>query len=334
VVAVALLVGGILLLFIDRTASSPRACRGELPPGLRHRDLPMPGHGTGRIPQAATIIGGMTRKLTRKQAAEFSFLLAVPTMAAATATRAVGLLDDGGPCLRTAEHLDLLRRGQRRGLHHRPARHQGPSWASLPSTASRLWLVPHRRGRHAAGPPGLGCPAEHGMNEGLDPERGALLLVDKPVGWTSFNVVSKVRKTLRKLCGHRVKVGHAGTLDPLASGLLVSAPAAAPSQLPGLTGGQGYLGRAAPGRDHAQLRPRDRGGRGAALGTISGRPKSGHCWPASRAPRCSRPPNFSAKHVEGERAYHLARKGEPVDLVARARGHPPHWSCWAWTGPK
>jgi tRNA U55 pseudouridine synthase TruB len=65
----------------------------------------------------------------------------------------------------------------------------------------------------------------------LDPEKGAILLVDKPVGWTSFNVVSKVRKTLRKLCGHRVKVGHAGTLDPLASGLLVIGTGSCTKQL-------------------------------------------------------------------------------------------------------
>ena len=69
------------------------------------------------------------------------------------------------------------------------------------------------------------------MSDALDPESGAILLVDKPVGWTSSNVVSKVRKTLRKLCGHRVKVGHAGTLDPLASGLLVLGTGSCTKQL-------------------------------------------------------------------------------------------------------
>ncbi len=48
-----------------------------------------------------------------------------------------------------------------------------------------------------------------------------LLLIDKPVGWTSFDVVAKVRGTLKKEVGERVKVGHTGTLDPLASGLMI-----------------------------------------------------------------------------------------------------------------
>ena len=51
---------------------------------------------------------------------------------------------------------------------------------------------------------------------------GRVLLVDKPLGWTSFDVVNKIRYTLKKAFGVKnIKVGHAGTLDPLASGLLV-----------------------------------------------------------------------------------------------------------------
>lgn len=48
-----------------------------------------------------------------------------------------------------------------------------------------------------------------------------LLLVDKPKGWTSFDVVAKVRSLLKKAGTAKPKVGHAGTLDPLATGLLV-----------------------------------------------------------------------------------------------------------------
>jgi tRNA pseudouridine55 synthase len=48
-----------------------------------------------------------------------------------------------------------------------------------------------------------------------------ILLIDKPREWSSFDVVAKVRNTLRKEAGHKVKVGHTGTLDPLATGLLV-----------------------------------------------------------------------------------------------------------------
>lgn len=48
-----------------------------------------------------------------------------------------------------------------------------------------------------------------------------IVLIDKPVGWTSFDVVAKMRNELKKKTGKKVKIGHAGTLDPLASGLLI-----------------------------------------------------------------------------------------------------------------
>ncbi len=50
---------------------------------------------------------------------------------------------------------------------------------------------------------------------------GAVFLIDKPLNWTSFDVVNKLRYRLNKLVGKRAKVGHAGTLDPLATGLLI-----------------------------------------------------------------------------------------------------------------
>ncbi len=62
--------------------------------------------------------------------------------------------------------------------------------------------------------PGMPFPAEF--------PKGALLLVDKPIGWTSFDVVNKIRYHLSRRLGiKRIKIGHAGTLDPLASGLLI-----------------------------------------------------------------------------------------------------------------
>jgi len=51
---------------------------------------------------------------------------------------------------------------------------------------------------------------------------GSIILIDKPLDWTSFDVVKKLRNRLTKITGIRkLKVGHAGTLDPLASGLLI-----------------------------------------------------------------------------------------------------------------
>lgn len=58
--------------------------------------------------------------------------------------------------------------------------------------------------------------------EAADFLSGALLLVDKPQGWTSFDVVNKVRGILRQKYGvKKIKVGHSGTLDPMATGLLL-----------------------------------------------------------------------------------------------------------------
>ena len=56
----------------------------------------------------------------------------------------------------------------------------------------------------------------------FDFEKGEILLVNKPYKWTSFDVVNLVRNYIRKQLGiKKIKIGHAGTLDPLASGLLI-----------------------------------------------------------------------------------------------------------------
>jgi tRNA pseudouridine55 synthase len=68
-------------------------------------------------------------------------------------------------------------------------------------------------------------------------ETGALLPVDKPLQWTSFDVVAKIRNTLRSVLQQkRVKVGHSGTLDPLATGLLLIAVGKATRSIETLTG--------------------------------------------------------------------------------------------------
>ena len=60
------------------------------------------------------------------------------------------------------------------------------------------------------------------FNSATDYAAGALILVNKPLKWTSFDIVKKVRSLVKKkLQLKKLKVGHAGTLDPLASGLLI-----------------------------------------------------------------------------------------------------------------
>ena len=71
----------------------------------------------------------------------------------------------------------------------------------------------------------------------FDPLGGAVILVDKPLGWTSHDVVNKIRGAMRSVVQRRnFKVGHAGTLDPLASGLWIMAYGPRTKELPTLTG--------------------------------------------------------------------------------------------------
>ena len=60
------------------------------------------------------------------------------------------------------------------------------------------------------------------MDKKYDFINGEILIIDKPLEWTSFDVVHKIRNAIkRKLEIKKIKVGHAGTLDPLATGVLV-----------------------------------------------------------------------------------------------------------------
>ena len=85
--------------------------------------------------------------------------------------------------------------------------------------------------------------AAHTDDFRFDPDAGGLVLVDKPLTWTSFDVVGKLRGAMRIAAGRKIKVGHAGTLDPLASGLLILAYGPMTKQLPLITGQEkGYTG--------------------------------------------------------------------------------------------
>lgn len=151
--------------------------------------------------------------------------------------------------------------------------------------------------------------------DNLDPEAGAILLVDKPLTWTSFNVVAKLRGALRKLCGHRVKVGHAGTLDPLATGLLILGTGKMTKLLPELTGqDKEYLATVRLGETTASY--------DAETPALESLPWAHITEAEVRSALTSfvgdiqqRPPNFSAKRFQGERGYKLSRWGEPVEMV-------------------
>lgn len=145
--------------------------------------------------------------------------------------------------------------------------------------------------------------------------RGEVLLVDKPLNWTSFDVVNKLRfKLVNKYGIKRFKVGHAGTLDPLATGLLIICTGKSTKISQDLTSedktytGTFLLGKTTPSHDleeeFDQEFPIDHITEIAVKETaikFTGEQKQ-------------TPPIFSAKKVNGRRAYKSARKGETVVL--------------------
>jgi tRNA pseudouridine55 synthase len=149
----------------------------------------------------------------------------------------------------------------------------------------------------------------------FDPEAGGILLVDKPLRWTSFDVVGKLRGAMRAAAGRRLKVGHAGTLDPLATGLLVVAYGPKTKLLPHITGedksytGTITLGSTTPSYD-LETTP-EPGGPWDHLSEDDIRA----VFARFTGPVSQRPPAHSAKRVQGERAYVLARDAERAHLA-------------------
>jgi len=151
-----------------------------------------------------------------------------------------------------------------------------------------------------------------------DFKNGQILVFDKPLEWTSFQLVNKVRWLIRKSCDiKKIKVGHAGTLDPLATGVLVICTGKFTKKIPELQGtekeytGTFTLGATTPSYDmetevnqtfetsHISEEDLD----GAAL-QLSGEIEQ-------------TPPVFSALKKDGKRLYEYARKGEDVKLESR-----------------
>mgnify|MGYP003840886637 FL=1 len=149
----------------------------------------------------------------------------------------------------------------------------------------------------------------------LDIQDGLTILVDKPYTWTSFDVVNKIRWNLKKKLGVKnVKVGHAGTLDPLATGLLVLCLGKHTKLIEGLTSdGKTYtgtflLGKTTPSFDLETEYNQD-------FDTTHIDAKLLESVRASfLGIQMQTPPIYSAKQVDGKRAYDFARAGKDVVL--------------------
>lgn len=157
------------------------------------------------------------------------------------------------------------------------------------------------------------------MSELLNPIAGEVLYVDKPLHWTSFYAVKRIRGVLNKRLGVKnLKVGHAGTLDPLATGVLILC-----------------TGRATKRIDELQAHVKEyvatlRLGATTPSFDLETEVDATYPWEHVTREEVERvlqekftgsieqvPPAFSACKVDGKRAYKMARKGREVELKAK-----------------
>lgn len=151
-----------------------------------------------------------------------------------------------------------------------------------------------------------------------DIQAGQVLLVDKPLDWTSFQAVNKIKFKIKKEFNiKKIKIGHAGTLDPRATGLLVVCTGKATKSIPAIQDApkeyyaEIKLGVQTPSYDTEteEILPRD-----ISMVTEEQVKKVLEQFLGEVD---QTPPIFSAIKIEGERAYNLARAGQEVKMKAR-----------------
>ena len=144
-----------------------------------------------------------------------------------------------------------------------------------------------------------------------------IVFVDKPSGMTSFGAVARVRRILSEQAGHKIKVGHTGTLDPFATGLLILLAGKATKRAPELTKlDKVYEATIRLGATSTTGDPE------GEITILSAKPDI----PLSRIRDVlrnfvgeieQRPPKFAAIKINGQRAYKLARAGKEVEIPKR-----------------
>ena len=143
-----------------------------------------------------------------------------------------------------------------------------------------------------------------------------IILIDKPAGMTSFGVVARIRRVLSERAGKKVKVGHTGTLDPFATGLMILC-----------------VGKECKNAGHytkldkvyeATIRLGQTSSTGDPEGEITDisdiQPKNDEIETALvgfKGKIEQTPPVYSAIKIDGQRAYNLARQGKQVDMPSR-----------------
>jgi len=147
-------------------------------------------------------------------------------------------------------------------------------------------------------------------------EEGQILLFDKPLYWTSFDLVNKVRIMIRSEFGiKKIKVGHAGTLDPLASGLLIICTGRATKRIEEFRDldkeyvAKVHFGETTPSYDlETEINGRFPVEQISEIGVLTA--LSGFLGEQEQVP-----PVHSAKMIGGKRAYEFARKGIHQEMI-------------------
>ena len=141
---------------------------------------------------------------------------------------------------------------------------------------------------------------------------GQFILIDKPRDWSSFDVVKKIRNRLK------VKIGHAGTLDPLATGLLILATGKFTKRIEEVQGlekcyeGIIELGKTTPSYDLETEFDSETSSDHITLGDIEAAIAKNFNGQIIQIP-----PSHSAVYIDGERAYKKARRNEEVKMKPR-----------------
>jgi tRNA pseudouridine55 synthase len=150
-------------------------------------------------------------------------------------------------------------------------------------------------------------------------QEGVVMLVDKPLSWTSFDAVNKLRWNIKQKLGvKKIKVGHAGTLDPLATGLLIICTGKFTKRIEEIQAdektytGTILLGKTTPSYDleseYNQEFPTEH-----ITSELLEEVRKSFLGEQQQVP-----PIFSAKQVDGKRAYDLARAGKEIELKANS----------------
>jgi tRNA pseudouridine55 synthase len=147
---------------------------------------------------------------------------------------------------------------------------------------------------------------------------GEVLLVDKPLGWTSFDVVNKIRSSIKQTLNiKKIKVGHAGTLDPLATGLLIICTGKFTKKIDSFQGlGKVYIGSMYVGATTPSFDKETKVNQTFDTSSIS-KNELLDALVKFTGDIEQTPPIYSAVKIDGKRAFEYARKNNEVKLKSR-----------------